>query len=257
LAFRVELIINVLSLHLNSHLNIGAGRIVWQDIVRIDVSIKKRQFHKSKNIVDSCNRAKEGNGRLHLLGLVSEISCCLCGETIVAGCSKRRGFSLDLYCITCLKVLTPSPPQQVSDGGVHSHITHLYALLETAKELGVPHTYVHFLGDGRDTAPRSAAGYCRDLLEFMKKEEYGELATVIGRYYAMDRDKRWERVKIAVDGLVGGVGEKVEGADEGVIGVIEENYKKDVTDEFLKPIIVNGDEGRIKGGCGCRACRDV
>lgn len=108
---------------------------------------------------------------------------------------------------------------------------------------------MHFLGDGRDTAPRSAAGYCRDLLEFMKKEEYGELATVIGRYYAMDRDKRWERVKIAVDGLVGGVGAKVEEQKEGgVLGVIEENYKQDVTDEFLKPIIVNGDEGRIKGG---------
>jgi len=83
----------------------------------------------------------------------------------------------------------------------------------------------------------------------MKKEEYGELATVIGRYYAMDRDKRWERVKIAVDGLVGGVGAKVEEQKEGgVLGVIEENYKQDVTDEFLKPIIVNGDEGRIKGG---------
>lgn len=129
---------------------------------------------------------------------------------------------------------------------MHSHINHLYALLETAKELGVPHTYVHFLGDGRDTAPRSAAGYCQDLLDFMKKEEYGELATVIGRYYAMDRDKRWERVKIAVDGLVKGEGEDGKGR-EGIVGVIKENYEKDVTDEFLKPIIVNGDEGRIKG----------
>lgn len=126
---------------------------------------------------------------------------------------------------------------------MHSHITHLFALLETAKELGVPHTYVHFFGDGRDTAPRSAAGYAKELLEFMKKEEYGELATVIGRYYAMDRDKRWERVKIAVDGLVRGVGETGEDA----VKAIEENYAKDSTDEFLKPIIVNGDAGRIKG----------
>ncbi|KAJ7453314.1 phosphoglycerate mutase [Mycena galericulata] len=181
------------------HLNIGAGRIVWQDIVRIDVSIKKREFHKNKNILESFKHAKEGNGRLHLLGLVS-------------------------------------------DGGVHSHITHLYALLEAAKEQGIPHTYVHFIGDGRDTAPRSAAGYLQDLLDFMKKEEYGELATVVGRYYAMDRDKRWERVKIAVDGLVGGVGE--EGAD--AVAAIKKDYEKDVTDEFLKPIIVNGDEGRIK-----------
>jgi 2,3-bisphosphoglycerate-independent phosphoglycerate mutase len=182
------------------HLNIGAGRIVWQDIVRIDVSIKKRQFHKSSNIVESMEHAKNGNGRLHLLGLIS-------------------------------------------DGGVHSHIRHLYALLETAKEVGVPHTYVHFLGDGRDTAPRSAAGYMKDLLDFMAKEEYGEVATVIGRYYAMDRDKRWERVKIAVDGLVQGIGEQ----GEDPVKAIEESYKKDITDEFFKPIIVNGDEGRIKG----------
>ncbi|KAF9068656.1 cofactor-independent phosphoglycerate mutase [Rhodocollybia butyracea] len=185
------------------HLNIGAGRIVWQDIVRIDVSIKKREFHKNPAILESMKRAKESNGRLHLLGLIS-------------------------------------------DGGVHSHINHLFALLETAKEQGVPHTYVHFLGDGRDTAPRSAAGYCEQLLEFMKKEEYGELATVIGRYYAMDRDKRWERVKIAVDGLVGGEGENLVDSQTGAVDAIKANYEKDVTDEFLKPIIVNGDEGRIK-----------
>jgi 2,3-bisphosphoglycerate-independent phosphoglycerate mutase len=126
---------------------------------------------------------------------------------------------------------------------VHSHINHLYALLETAKEVGVPHTYVHFLGDGRDTAPRSAIGYVKDLLGFIKKEEYGELATIIGRYYAMDRDKRWERVKIAVEGLVKGEGEV---ADD-PIKAIESNYEQNVTDEFLKPIIVNGDAGRIKG----------
>ncbi|KAF9005403.1 cofactor-independent phosphoglycerate mutase [Cyathus striatus] len=190
------------------HLNIGAGRIVWQDIVRIDVSIKKRQFHKNPAILESFKHAKEGNGRLHLLGLIS-------------------------------------------DGGVHSHITHLFALLETAKEQGIPHVYVHFLGDGRDTAPRSAAGYMKQLLDFIKdlnkdaKDFHAEVATVVGRYYAMDRDKRWERVKIAVDGLVGGVGEDGKG-QEGVVSVIEENYKKDVTDEFLKPIVVNGAEGRVK-----------
>ncbi|KDR80714.1 hypothetical protein GALMADRAFT_222317 [Galerina marginata CBS 339.88] len=184
------------------HLNIGAGRIVWQDIVRIDVSIKKRQFHKNEAIVAACKRAKEGTGRLHLIGLVS-------------------------------------------DGGVHSHITHLFAILETAKEQGVPHTYIHFLGDGRDTAPRSANKYAQELLDFISKLGYGEIATVIGRYYAMDRDKRWERVKIAIDGLVQGVGEKVDG-QKGLVKAIEANYEKDVTDEFLKPIIVDGDEGRIK-----------
>ncbi|CAL1693828.1 unnamed protein product [Somion occarium] len=183
------------------HLNIGAGRIVWQDIVRIDVSIKKRVFHKNETILESCKRAKEGTGRLHFLGLVS-------------------------------------------DGGVHSHITHLYALLETAKEQGVPHVYIHFFGDGRDTAPRSAAGYAKDLLAFIEKEKYGEIATVVGRYYAMDRDKRWERVKIAVDGLVQGEGEVA----EDVVQAIEDKYENDETDEFLKPIIVNGDEGRIKDG---------
>lgn len=183
------------------HLNIGAGRIVWQDIVRIDVSIKKRQFHKTENILASCKRAKEGNGRLHLLGLVS-------------------------------------------DGGVHSHIRHLFALLETAKEQEIPHVYIHFFGDGRDTAPRSASKYAQELVDFIEKEKVGKIATVVGRYYAMDRDKRWERVKIAVEGIVKGEGEK----REDVVKAIEERYAKDETDEFLKPIIVNGDEARVKDG---------
>lgn len=185
------------------HLNIGAGRIVWQDIVRIDVAIKKRQFHKNEAILASFKHARDANGRLHLLGLIS-------------------------------------------DGGVHSHNTHLYALLETAKEVGVPHVYVHFLGDGRDTAPRSAAGYARELRAFVEKLGVGEVATVVGRYYAMDRDKRWERVQIAVEGLVHGKGEPAEGGD--YVRAIEARYEKDETDEFLKPIIVNGDAGRIKDG---------
>ena len=193
--------------HEYRHLNIGAGRIVWQDIVRIDVSIKKREFHKNERIVAACKRAKEGNGRLHLLGLVS-------------------------------------------DGGVHSHITHLFALLETAKEQGVPNTYVHFLADGRDTAPESAAEYAQQLVDFLKKEEYGTLASVIGRYYAMDRDKRWERVKIAVDALVQGVGEEAEGGNDAAVTKIKERYEKKETDEFLKPIILSK-EGRIKGVCVC------
>ena len=134
----------------------------------------------------------------------------------------------------------------MSDGGVHSHNTHLYALLETAKEVGVPHVYVHFLGDGRDTAPRSAAGYARELRDFIQKVGIGEVATIVGRYYAMDRDKRWDRVKIAVDGLVHGQGEAV-GEDGDYVKVIEARYEKEETDEFLKPIIVNGDSGRIKG----------
>ncbi|KAG6835251.1 hypothetical protein H0H93_003450 [Arthromyces matolae] len=169
----------------HSHLNIGAGRVVWQDIVGIDLSIKKRQFHKNPTNLESFKRAKEGNGRLHLLGLIS-------------------------------------------DDGVHSHISHLFALLKTAKEVVVPKTYIHLFGDGRDTAPRSAAGYCQQLLDFLKKENYGELTTII-----------------AVDGLVKGEGEDGKGK-EGVVDVIKANYEKDVTDEFLKPIIVNGKEGRIQ-----------
>ena len=133
-----------------SHLNIGAGRIVWQDIVRIDESIRKKRFAQQEGIVASLQRAKSGNGRLHLLGLVR---------------------SINLYITTLLIVVNPSPRTvQVSDGGVHSHINHLLALLESAKAAGVPEVYVHFFGDGRDTAPRSAIGYLKQLNEFMVKE---------------------------------------------------------------------------------------
>ncbi|KAF9939176.1 hypothetical protein BGZ67_009838 [Mortierella alpina] len=174
------------------HLNIGAGRIVYQDIVRIDLAASKKQFGKLDNIKASFEHAKAGNGRLHLMGLIS-------------------------------------------DGGVHSHINHLFALLDAAKEAQVPEVYIHFFGDGRDTSPRSAAGYMKQLVEKMEEIKYGKIATITGRYYAMDRDKRWERVKIAVDGLVSGEGEKATDP----VQAIEDNYKKDVTDEFLKPIIIN------------------
>ncbi|PPQ72796.1 hypothetical protein CVT24_012904 [Panaeolus cyanescens] len=187
------------------HLNLGAGRIVWQEIVRIDNAIQKKEFHKNKAILECCKRAKDGNGRLHLLGLIS-------------------------------------------DGGVHSHINHLFALLETAKEQAVPRTYIHFFSDGRDTSPTSGVEYIQKVIDFTKKLQYGEIADVMGRYYAMDRDKRWERIKIAVDGLVNGVGEKIDAkkGGDGLIENVKENYDKDTTDEFLKPIIVDGDEGRIK-----------
>lgn len=142
---------------------------------------------------------------------------------------------------------------------MHSHINHLFALLETAKEQGVPETYIHFFGDGRDTAPRSSTKYLKQLGEFTDKLQYGELATIVGRYYAMDRDKRWERIKIAALGLITGKTDKGEEAEsvsvsgnekgwEGAVKVVEENYKKDLTDEFLKPIIVNGENGRLKEG---------
>ncbi|KAJ4348462.1 uncharacterized protein N0V89_009836 [Didymosphaeria variabile] len=183
------------------HLNIGAGRVVWQDVVRIDQTIKKGELNKNQNIHESFSRAKNGNGRLHLAGLVS-------------------------------------------DGGVHSHINHLVALLKVAKEIGVPHVFIHFFGDGRDTDPKSAARYMEDLLKATKEVGIGEIATVVGRYYIMDRDKRWERVEIGLKGLVTGEGEDAEDP----VAAIKAKYEKGETDEFLKPIIVGGKERRIQDG---------
>ncbi|EEH49030.1 2,3-bisphosphoglycerate-independent phosphoglycerate mutase [Paracoccidioides brasiliensis Pb18] len=182
------------------HLNIGAGRVVWQDVVRIDQALKKGEMNKTENIVKSFRRAKDGNGRLHLLGLVS-------------------------------------------DGGVHSHINHLFGLLQVAKELQVPKVYIHFFGDGRDTDPKSAAGYMQQLLDKTKELGVGEVATVVGRYYAMDRDKRWDRIEVAMEGLVTGK-EGEESTDP--VNTIEKRYEKGENDEFLKPIIVGGQERRIQ-----------
>lgn len=182
------------------HLNIGAGRVVWQDVVKIDLTIKKDTFKDTKAIQDSFNRAKNGNGRLHLLGLVS-------------------------------------------DGGVHSHINHLIALLKVAKDIGVPKVYIHFFGDGRDTDPKSGARYMEDLLKAAKEVGVGEIATVVGRYYIMDRDKRWDRVEVGMKGLVLGEGED----SDDPVATIKERYEKGETDEFLKPIIVGGKERRVQG----------
>ena len=182
------------------HLNIGAGRVVWQDVVRIDQTIKKGELNKVKTLTDSLKRAKNGNGRLHFLGLVS-------------------------------------------DGGVHSHIKHLYALLQVAKEIGVPHVFIHFFGDGRDTDPKSGVGHMKALLAKTKELGVGQIATVVGRYYIMDRDKRWDRVEIGMKGVV--VGEGEESTDP--VATIEERYSKGENDEFLKPIIVGGEERRVQG----------
>lgn len=185
------------------HLNIGAGRVVWQDVVRIDQTIKKGEFSQNPVVKEACESAKSGNGRLHFCGLVSH-------------------------------------------GGVHTKQTHLYALLKAAKEYDVPEVYVHFFGDGRDTDPKSGAGYMKELVDTMKEIGIGKIATIVGRYYAMDRDKRWERIEIALKGLV--LGEGDEATDP--VQAIEDAYAKggdNGRDEFLKPIILNGQEGRIKG----------
>ncbi|PVU93394.1 hypothetical protein BB559_003290 [Furculomyces boomerangus] len=176
------------------HLNIGAGRVVFQDIVRIDLALKKKEFGKLPNVKKAFDVAKSKNGRLHFCGLVS-------------------------------------------DGGVHSHINHLFGLLEAAKEAGIKDCFVHFFCDGRDTNPRSSDKYLANLLEEMKRLDYGKVATITGRYYAMDRDRRWERIQIAFDGMTTGKGEH--SADP--LKTIAERYSRDETDEFLKPIIVNTD----------------
>lgn len=182
------------------HLNIGAGRVVWQDSVRIDQTLKKGEMGKVPSVVKSFTRAKEGNGRLHLCGLVS-------------------------------------------DGGVHSNITHLFALLDVAKEMQIPEVYIHFFADGRDTDPKSADKFMEQLLEKTKQIGLGAVATVVGRYYIMDRDKRWERVEVGLKGLVTGEGE--DSSDP--LQTIKERYEKQENDEFLKPIIVGGKERRIQG----------
>ena len=182
------------------HLNIGAGRVVWQDVVRIDQTLRKGDFNKVKTLTDCFQRALDTNGRLHLLGLVS-------------------------------------------DGGVHSHNKHLYGLLQVAKEMKVPHVFVHCFGDGRDTDPKSGARYVKELVDKMKEMGTGQVATVVGRYYIMDRDKRWDRVEIGMKGVVTGEGE--ESTDP--VATIEERYSKGENDEFLKPIIVGGTEARVHG----------
>ncbi|MCJ1403342.1 hypothetical protein MMC11_006565 [Xylographa trunciseda] len=181
------------------HLNIGAGRVVWQDVVRIDQTLRKGEFNKVKTLTDCFQRAVDGNGRLHLLGLVS-------------------------------------------DGGVHSHNKHLYGLLQVAKEMKVPHVFVHCFGDGRDTDPKSGARYIKELVDKMEEIGVGQIATVVGRYYIMDRDKRWDRVEIGMKGVVLGEGE--ESTDP--VATIEERYSKGENDEFLKPIIVGGKEARVQ-----------
>lgn len=131
----------------------------------------------------------------------------------------------------------------LSDGGVHSHLLHLCKFLDAAKEAGVPQAYIHVFGDGRDTSPQSILGYLKTVQDHMDSISYGKIATITGRYYAMDRDKRWERVKLAYDALCGGVGE----ATTDYAATIQARYEQGENDEFLKPIIACP-EGIIKDG---------
>ena len=173
------------------HTNIGAGRIVYQELTRITKSIMDGDFFKKKEFLAAIENCKKNNTKLHIYGLLS-------------------------------------------DGGVHSHISHLYALLKLAKMQEFDRVYVHCFLDGRDVPPASAKEYIIALEENMKEIGVGKIASVMGRYYAMDRDKRWERVKLAYDALVLGQGENAETAFDAV----EQSYNKNETDEFVKPTVI-------------------
>lgn len=172
------------------HLNLGAGRIVYQELQRINTAVKDGDFANNPILLQSLRHAKTNNKPLHLLGLVS-------------------------------------------NGGVHSHINHLKAVLDICKTEGLKNIFVHAFTDGRDCDPKSGLGFIKELQLHMNTS-VGKIATVSGRYYAMDRDKRWERVKLAYDALVNGTGEKATDA----IQAVENSYKKNVTDEFIKPTVI-------------------
>ncbi|MCP9751717.1 2,3-bisphosphoglycerate-independent phosphoglycerate mutase [Ferruginibacter sp. HRS2-29] len=179
------------------HLNLGAGRIVYQELERINVAIRNNEFQHHPVLLEAINYAKTNNKKLHLLGLVS-------------------------------------------DGGVHSHINHVKAIADTCAANGFHNMLVHAFTDGRDTDPKSGLGFIHDLQNHLA-ESTGKIATVTGRYYAMDRDKRWERVKIAYDAMVHATGEPT----NDLLASIKESYNRNVTDEFLMPLI-NSSIGNTK-----------
>ncbi|MDD3796697.1 MAG: 2,3-bisphosphoglycerate-independent phosphoglycerate mutase, partial [Lachnospiraceae bacterium] len=176
------------------HLNMGAGRIVYQELTRITKEIQDGDFFRNEALLHAMQNAKEKNSSLHMYGLLS-------------------------------------------DGGVHSHNTHLYALLELAKQQGLKKVYVHCFLDGRDTPPESGKDFVQALQDKMNELGVGEIATVSGRYYAMDRDNRWDRVQKAYLALTAGEGEK---ASSGVEAVAQ-SYAKGETDEFVLPTVVMKD----------------
>jgi 2,3-bisphosphoglycerate-independent phosphoglycerate mutase len=172
------------------HMNIGAGRVVYQDLVKVNKAVEEKELDKNQVLVDALNYAKANNKSVHFMGLLS-------------------------------------------DGGVHSHIEHLKGLCTIANNNGLKNVFVHAFTDGRDTDPKGGTAYLKDLQNHLSKTT-GKIASVIGRYYAMDRDKRWERVKLAYDLMVKGIGEKTTDP----IAAVQKSYDANVTDEFIKPIIV-------------------
>ena len=173
------------------HLNMGAGRIVYQELTRITKEIQDGEFFQNEALLNAMNNCKKNNSALHTFGLLS-------------------------------------------DGGVHSHITHLFGLLEMAKREGLSKVYVHAFLDGRDTAPTSGKDFMKELCDKMEELGIGEVATVTGRYYAMDRDNRWDRVEKAYKAITQGEGVEAEYP----VKAIEDSYAADVTDEFVKPTVI-------------------
>ncbi len=178
------------------HMNLGAGRVVYQDLVRINLAVEEKTLAHEKSIMEAFEYAKTNHKKVHLIGLVS-------------------------------------------DGGVHSHISHLKALCEIAHEAGVNDVFVHAFTDGRDTDPKGGIGYLKDLQNTLDKTG-GQIASVIGRYYSMDRDNRWERVKKAYDLLIHGEGELV----TDIFDAVEKSYAANITDEFILPIIKDNGHGK-------------
>jgi 2,3-bisphosphoglycerate-independent phosphoglycerate mutase len=176
------------------HTNIGAGRVVYQSITRIDKAIEDREFAKNEALLETFDHVKEHDSALHLFGLVS-------------------------------------------DGGVHSHQRQLNAIIQEAKKNNIEKVYIHAFTDGRDVAPNSAAGFIHDLKVFLAAEEIGEIATISGRFYAMDRDNRWERIKQAYDAIYHGEG--VTATDP--VEAVEASYANEVFDEFIVPIVIEED----------------
>ena len=178
------------------HMNLGAGRIVYQDLARINLAVQNNTLRHEKPLVDAFTYAKETKRNIHFMGLLS-------------------------------------------DGGVHSHINHLKGLLDAAHEFGLENVFVHAFTDGRDVAPNSGKGFIEDIQSYCSKSN-AKLASVIGRYYAMDRDKRWERVKLAHDLLVHGKGTPHNNASQAV----QESYDQGITDEFIKPIVIQNEDNQ-------------
>ena len=182
------------------HLNLGAGRVVYQDYTRINLAIEDGSFYSNPVLVEAADLAKERGRTLHLMGLLS-------------------------------------------DGGVHSHNAHLYALLRLAKARGVERLRIHAILDGRDVPPRSALDYFRDLGDEVATIGLGSVATVAGRYYSMDRDRRWERTKLAYRAMTSGEGLRAESPEEAV----KAGYDRGEDDEFLKPTVIDPD-GLVRDG---------